>query len=236
MDDFLHNLRSGKLKQPDRSNRHFNDPQYKNAQRRTPMDRRKREFEPKESPERIGVIKDLLEIFNETQKRIANAYEARARIEERKARAMEILAKNIYRMLNPDAKDIDALFDFTPCEVTPPPVDPLVENTGEDHVQENMQDGLNESLKAAPVETQPVDETEVVEDGQSDENVTSDKKLTEEDRQVIYALASRLRDEGTSWENIARQIASQGYPTSSGKGSWRGVMVKNLCEKIDAEA
>ena len=44
MDDFLHNLRSGKLKQSDRSNRSYGDSQYKGGQRRNAMDRRKKSW------------------------------------------------------------------------------------------------------------------------------------------------------------------------------------------------
>ena len=69
MDDFLHNLRSGKLKQPDRSGRTYGDPQYKN--KRNLMDRRKRDQDSKESFERLNVIKEILETVSETQKRMA---------------------------------------------------------------------------------------------------------------------------------------------------------------------
>ena len=85
MDDFLHNLRSGKLKQPDRSNRPYSDPQYKGGQRRNAMDRRKKELD---AFERLNAVKEALESISETQKRMAEAYEARTRAEERKARAM----------------------------------------------------------------------------------------------------------------------------------------------------
>ena len=74
MDDFLHNLRSGKLKQADRSNRSYNDPQYKGSQRRNSMDRRKKEID---AFERLNAVKEVLESISETQKRMARAYEAR---------------------------------------------------------------------------------------------------------------------------------------------------------------
>ena len=83
MDDFLHNLRSGKLKQQDRSNRPYNDQQYKGGQRRPMVDRRKKDYDNRESIERLAVLKEVLENLAEVQKRMAEAYEARNTVEER---------------------------------------------------------------------------------------------------------------------------------------------------------
>ncbi len=223
MDDFLHNLRSGKLKQPDRSNRHFNDPQYKGAQRRNPMDRRKRDFDNKESSERLSAIKDVLETLAEAQKNMAEAYEARTRAEERKARAIEVLARNIYRMMNPQAKDADALFAPAEAEGARQAVSVSQPVTPQDF--DSNGDEMEASAEAEY-------ETETANDDAGDQN---GRKLSREDRQNVFELVSRLREEGNGWENIARQIAAQGYPTISGKGTWRGVMIKNLYEKMGVE-
>ena len=59
-------------------------------------------------------------------------------------------------------------------------------------------------------------------------------QLTDTQRQTLYTLISQMRDKGNKWEQIARDIASQGYPTVSGKGTWRGAMAKNLYEKMNA--
>lgn len=194
MDDFLHNLRSGKLKQ-DRS-RSYNDPQYKSGQRRGAMDRRKKEME---TFERLTAVKEVLEAISETQKRMADAYEERTRAEHRKARAMEVLAKNIYQMLNPKAKNIDGL--FAPEPVPEPVIEP------------------------APAIEAPTAEAD------TDETPAS-RKLTDQQRQDLFNLIGEMRDSGSKWEQIARHIASKGYPTASGKGTWRGVMAKNLYEKM----
>lgn len=194
MDDFLHNLRSGKLKQHDRSNRPYNDPQYKGGQRRGSMDRRKKELE---TFERLSAVKEVLESISETQKRMADAYEARTKAEERKARAMEVLAQNIYRMINPDAKDVEALFKTEPQATTA------------SDIEDDQPVALLTSESAPP----------------------ASKKLSGDDRQVLCKLIGKLRKAGNNWEKIAREIASQGYPTVSGKGTWRGVMAKNLYEK-----
>jgi len=224
MDDFLHNLRSGKLKQGDRSNRSYNDPQFKGGARRNSMDRRKGHFDNKESFERLNAIKEILETLAETQKRMASAYQARTRAEERKARAMEVLAKNLYRMLNPDAKDADELFAFEP----PTEIEPETEAPKE-HTRPQQEELSNED------QLEELDADSDIEDETSEDNSEiSTGRLTEVDRNTLQTVIAQLRDEGNGWEKIARHIAAQGYPTVSGKGLWRGIMVKNLFEKLTA--
>jgi len=208
MDDFLHNLRSGKLKQSDRSNRSYGDPQYKSSQRRNAMDRRKKELD---AFERLSAVKEALESISSTQKRMVEAYEARTRAEERKARAMEVLAKNIYRMLNPEAQDADELFASDSVSMIAPPENELATEEVED------------------IEAEAEEEAEDGEDGSDN---PQRRKLTEAERQRLFVIIDRMRIAGDNWEKIARHIASQGFSTISGKGSWRGVMAKTLYEKM----
>jgi hypothetical protein len=206
MDDFLHNLRSGKLKQSDRSNRSYGDSQYKSGQRRNAMDRRKKELD---AFERLNAVKEALESISSTQKRMAEAYEARTQAEERKARALEVLAKNVYRMLNPEAKDVDELFAPEPLPTVAPPSETPDTEDAEDMAAEEEVD--------------------------SDRDTDQPRKLTEADRQRLFVIIDRMRIAGDNWEKIARHIASQGYSTLSGKGNWRGIMAKNLYEKMLTE-
>lgn len=199
MDDFLHNLRSGKLKQQDR-NRSYGDPQYKSSQRRGAMDRRKKELE---TFERLTAVKEVLESISVTQKRMAEAYEERTRAEFRKARALEILAKNVYSMLNPNAQDVDALF-----------------------APEQLQEAVIQPDKVIEATTQSSEDDDDMDEGPV--------KLTDEQRKTLFNLIGEMREAGDKWEQIARHIASKGYPTASGKGTWRGVMAKNLYEKMTA--
>jgi hypothetical protein len=232
MDDFLHNLRSGKLKQPDRSNRHFNDPQYKGAPRRNPMDRRKRDFDTnKDSTERLGAIKEVLETLAESQKRMADAYEARTRAEERKATAMEVLAKNLYRMLNPNAKDADALFAPAQQPEETDQLAPAEETEFFETAAEDIEPVEDYAEVSAEAKSSDIDNI----GNQFEETEPDGRKLSKEERKRVCELAGRLRNEGNSWENIARQITAQGYSTISGKGTWRGVMIKNIYEKMGVE-
>jgi len=232
MDDFLHNLRSGKLKQGDRSNRPYNDPQYKGGPRRNMMDRRKSHQDNKESSERLNAIKEVLGTLAQTQKRMADAYQARTRAEERKAKAMEVLAKSLYQIANPNADDADDLFVV---EAMPPvpkheptpvvevedvgPVGDNIEAMADEPTLSDNEDGSDES-----------DEPET--DSEAENSPRSTGRLTELDRHTLYTVIGQMREKGNNWEKIARHISTQGYPTVSGKGNWRGIMVKNLYEKM----
>ena len=90
MDDFLHNLRSGKLKQPDRGRRDYTD--YKGPQRRATTERRRLDYYAKETGENFALVKDSLDILTEHQKRIADAMAAREKTEARIADALEAIA------------------------------------------------------------------------------------------------------------------------------------------------
>lgn len=230
MDDFLHNLRSGKLKQ-DRSNRPYNDQQYKGGQRRPMMDRRKKDYDNKESIERLTVLKEVLENLAETQKRIAEVHEARNVVEERKAYAMELLVKNIYQMLNPNAENIDAL--FPPQSASGRSKKPLTEKkpaSAQEELSSASSEGVDEAEDISE-KPQPIIE-EAPNTGEDAVGDNPSRKLTPADRETLYPVINRMREKGNGWERIARYIADQGYPTLSGKGHWRGVMVKNLFEKI----
>jgi hypothetical protein len=218
MDDFLHNLRSGKLKQADRGNRSYNDPQYKGNLRRNAMDRRKRELE---TFERLNAVKEVLENISATQQRMAVAYETRTKAEIRKARALEVLAKNLYMMTNPgaDPNAVEALFAPEPvAEIEPPPHRETVETA----------DTIDEIDNGDEVEDEDENEISFANDDDRPD------KLSEKDRNFLFGLILQMRNEGHSWENIARHISDQGYPTSTGRGIWRGITAKNLYEKMAA--
>lgn len=106
MDDFLHNLRSGNLKQPDRNRRQYGDPQYKGPQRRTGAERRKRDQESGLQAEALVAIKELLKSILENQKRMSEVLEERNRAEERKAIALEQIAERLNKVIAPATVDV----------------------------------------------------------------------------------------------------------------------------------
>lgn len=243
MDDFLHNLRSGKLKQADRQNRSYGD-QHKGGQRRNMPDRRKRDGENKEVCERLQAIKEILENLAATQKRLADAFIERNRTEARRAKAMEMMTESIYRLLFPDAEDAGRLLAAasaaadTPQEASPPAprefqseasVTPNEEASPAPSAEEK------EEVRAAASPSIAGAREDTGQEQQA-ERQSGDGGLTEADRDTLFAVIRQMRSEGNNWERIARHIAAQGYPTLSGKGVWRGVTVKNLYNKMAAPA
>ena len=93
MDDFLHNLRSGKLKQGDRGRRDYSD--YKGPQRRAGSERRRTDYYAKVTGDNFAMVKDALESLAEQQKRIADALSARRDAESRIAEALETIAARL---------------------------------------------------------------------------------------------------------------------------------------------
>jgi hypothetical protein len=154
-------------------------------------------------------------------------------VEERKAHAMEVLAKNIYQMLNPNAENVTAL--FPPQKASAPSKQPTAEkeSASVQAIEANVtREEMDEALKIKETIKQTMDEAPTKAEGPVVEKKIG--KLTSADREILYSVIGRMRDDGNSWERIARHITDQGYPTLSGKGQWRGVMVKNLFEKMSA--
>jgi hypothetical protein len=90
MDDFLHNLRSGKLKQPERGRRDYTD--FKGNQRRTGNERRRTDYYAKVTNENFALVKDSLDLLARNQKQIADVLAAGNQANLRIAEALEAIA------------------------------------------------------------------------------------------------------------------------------------------------
>lgn len=116
MDDFLHNLRSGKLKQQDRGRRDYTD--YKGPQRRAGNERRKPDYYAKVTSENFALVKNSLDALTDHQKRIADAMAARKQTDARIADALETIAAMLGRHWGYE-KDLPRVSE--PIEVEPEP-------------------------------------------------------------------------------------------------------------------
>ncbi len=114
MDDFLHNLRSGKLKQPDRGRRDYTD--YKGPQRRAGNERRKPDYYAKVTSENFALVKGSLDLLAENQKHIADAIAAGEETNTRIADAVEAIV-DMMKGLPGNADVLSA--DSGPSQVTP---------------------------------------------------------------------------------------------------------------------
>ena len=92
MDDFLHNLRTGKNKPFDRNRKQFENNNYKNPDRQNVNDNRRREpFQRIPSTDHLPAIIKLLEVISESQKRLVEIEDRRSATEERMAAILENL-------------------------------------------------------------------------------------------------------------------------------------------------
>ncbi|BBO72477.1 hypothetical protein DSCA_64070 [Desulfosarcina alkanivorans] len=194
MDDFLHNLRSGKLKQPDRGRRDYSD--YKGPQRRAGNERRKPDYYAKVTGENFALVKDSLDLLAENQKRIADALVAGEKTNTRIADALEAIADMM--KANPG-----------PAAVPPPPGRPT------DRI----------------AEMPPTDRIALDDNGKDRPQINAGNETPGDGtRPDILGIIASMREEGSSWEKIARHMDAQNIPTVSGKGKWRGQAIKKFWE------
>lgn len=187
MDDFLHNLRSGKLKQGDQNRRNFND--YKNSQRRVTNERRKTDYYAKVTNENFSMIKQTLDTLADYQKRMADAVAERNKTQSRIADALE----TIVRLMDREPEEAQA------------------QSTVQAEMPEQIQP--EEKWDAAPAMD---DKSEQGNGGKEAEN------------SELIDIISTMRNQGNSWEKIARHFDEQQIPTVSGKGKWRGPAIKKI--------
>jgi len=188
MSEFLHNLRSGKFKRNDKSNWSQNDRNYKGSHRRGDADNRKGppssqrpDYRSAAFNEAVSKVKGVLENIAESHARFADAYEIKARAEERKADALESIAGFLQKRFGGDMVLADDLTDLASPSVQ-------AENNADLNQEQDQEQLLNDILD--------------------------------------------MRKEGLSYDKIAQHLESEGVPTFSGRGKWRGQAISKLCKEI----
>jgi hypothetical protein len=193
MDDFLHNLRSGKLKHPDRGRRDYTD--YKGPQRRVGNERRRTDYYAKVTTENFALIKETLDALADYQKRIADTMAARERTEARIADALETIAATMGNRRLEDG---------------------LSKARRKNH-PETDEEITNRKTPTASAASQPIAST-------------LRNKLSTKDKPELLKLIAAMRNDGHSWEKIARDFDDRDIATVSGKGKWRGPAIKKFWE------
>ncbi len=205
MDDFLHNLRTGKNKPFDRNRKQFDNNGYKNPERQGPNDNRRKEaFQRSPPTDHFPAIKKLLGDITDGQRRQAEIDERRATAEERIASAMEKIALGFYeKNLTPPASQPEMKTDWQ-SRVVPEVEKPV-------HVSQPV---IPEGIGAGKTET------------------ASDAIKPGMDRKSVLEMIGAMRKEQFSYEKIARTLEAQGIPTFSGKGAWHSQTVSKLCHQF----
>ncbi len=214
MNDFLHSLRGNKDKRFDRNRRTYESPSYRSNDRMNNSDKRKKGPYRSQQNEQtqayaainklLPTIKALLESQTEDRKKLIEA-------EERKAAAMESIA-SLLKQLSGGATD--AL-----------PVLESIESFCENDACEPV--GEESSLVPEDAEMQ-ADEQGV--DTEEEKPAAEVGQQTAMQRDKLVLRIQALREQGFSYEKIARHFEENQIPTISGRGKWRGQAVSKLCQ------
>jgi hypothetical protein len=214
MNDFLHSLRGNKDKRFDRNRRNYESPSYRSNDRMNNSDKRKKgPYRPQQNEQAqayaainklLPTIKTLLESLTEDRKKLIEA-------EDRKATAMEAIA-SFLKQLSGGATD--SL-----------PVLESIESFCENDVCEPV--GEESSLVPEDAEMQ-ADEQGV--DTEEEKPAAEAGQQTSMGRDELVPMIQALREQGFSYEKIARHFEENQIPTISGRGKWRGQAVSKLCQ------
>jgi len=214
MNDFLHSLRSNKDKRFDRNRRNYESPGYRPNDRMNNSDRKRKtpyRSQPNEQAQAyaainklLPTIKTLLESQNDDRKKLIE-------VEERKAAAMESIASLLKQLSGgtadalPVLESIESFCENDTCK----PVEEETQSVPDD-------DGIQAEEQRLVAEV----EKPVVETG-------SQKTMQHEE---LVSTITGLREQGFSYEKIARHLEENQIPTVSGRGKWRGQAVSKLIQ------
>jgi len=206
MDDFLHNLRTGKNKPFDRNRKQFDSNGYKGTERQGPNDNRRKEpFQRSPPVDHFPAIKLLLGDIADGQRRQAEIDDRRATAEERIASALERIASGFLE------KSL-AASDAGPENET----------------------GLDSRLVPETVKPARVSNSAAPDaiSGAEKTDIAADATTSGTNRESVIESIGAMRKEAFSYEKIARMLEEQGVPTFSGKGAWHSQTVSKLCHQF----
>ena len=214
MSDFLHNLRAKQNKRYDGNRRNYPNQQYQD--RRNGKDNRKQQVAMASAVETLSstltenlpVLKTVLETIAANQEKLARVQERRAKAEERKADALETIAQIAGRLSGAGLN--------LPVFEAP--------NRDED-AEEDLEIHAETATEAEP----EIIEEEISADSSYDEEEFEEETITRDD---ILNMICGLREEGMTYDQIAKQLEEEAVPTFSGKGKWRGQTVHRLYQKM----
>ena len=214
MNDFLHSLRSNKDKRFDRNRRNYESPGYRSNDRMNRSDsRRKGSYRSQQNEQAqayaainklLPTIKTLLESLNDDRRKLIEA-------EERKASAMEAIAAFLKQLSGVTG---DAL-----------PVLESIESFCENDTCEAVRDEAALVSQDAGIQAE---EKQVSPDVKASASEADSPKPMQRDDLTTMIL--NLREQGFSYEKIARHLEENQIPTISGRGKWRGQAVSKLIQ------
>lgn len=219
MNDFLQSIRSG----------NFSKDNNNNKQRYNQGQRPRRQYEPNGNYSRNGngnvnekkfrprhqndplISEETTNTIKETLLKIAANQEAgliiserRAVAEERKAAAFEFIAAN--------------LGNFTPEKSA----------VTEEAVVSSV---VSPEVIVSEIET-PVEQAESVSASTPTTTVAAEKPTTELSKDEVLEMIATMRNNGSTYNEIASHLAGLDLPTFSGRGKWHAQTIHRLCQNV----
>lgn len=107
MNDFLHNLRSGKMKRSEKYRRSYGNHKNAGYERRKTKDYKNELHGKAKDTEVLNEIKQIITGIAESQKRIADAQERKAKSEEHKTEIMDSLFESLKHLVSAESRVTD---------------------------------------------------------------------------------------------------------------------------------
>ena len=222
MNDFLQSIRNGNFSKDNRPRYNQQKPRRNydngngnsNNNRNNGNDRkfRNRNDSQQASEETYKGIKEALDSIVKNQVEGLEVAKRRATAEERKASAFEFIASKFGNFSADQTESIKAVETMVKAEIVTEesPAEPVIEKT---------------------VVEKTVDEKTVDASGlKSYEIIKNDDKDMNKDE--ILAMILSMRNDGSTYNEIASHLASLDLPTFSGRGKWHAQTIHRLCQSF----
>ncbi len=229
MSDFLQTIRSGSMSNSgnhrdrryqnnnnnnnNRPRRHYeNNNNYNRSNQQDRKYRARNNNDTGVTEETMSSIKNLLASISDNQKSAMVISERRAAAEERKADAIERIA---YYLSQFSGTEMPPVFKAsTPSDESPLQTEAPVYEDPEPVYTETPYE--NDEPEADPIVS--LSETETVEE------VAMEKD-------DVMALILKMRDDGSTYNEIANHLSGLNLPTFSGRGKWHAQTIHRLCQQ-----
>jgi hypothetical protein len=204
MSEFLQNLRAKQNKRYDGNRRQYPNPQYQD--RRNEKDNRKQQQVVATAVETLAAsLVENLPVIKTILEGISENQKKLAEAEDRRARAEERKAAVLESIFDYAKQYIGAGMSFSG-------IDPIKMATE----KPNETDMFSKETVAEP---EPTVEFE-----------TAQPSIP--GREEVLAMIGDMRENGSTYDQIAKHLETEGIPTFSRKGQWRGQTVHRLYQKM----
>lgn len=200
MNEFLKKLRSNTDKRYDRNRRPYNGPGYRNMDAKTNKNGRKHPHSKSDSDQLATLLSDWIPAIKDILEEMNQNQKRIAQSEETK---VEVLQEIAYHL-----KHISSAF---------PQSSPSVKSD-------------IEPSDVSDVSGEAAEEDQEEQEEESEEDSYSEEDALEAERQKIISLINGMREQGSTYGQIAAYLCAENVPTFSGKGRWHAQTVHRVLQ------